>query len=219
MHLETLLYMLVQSDKVLAPPGPAPDFEGLARKAQQDTGTNDWIDIPARTISLGMDDPEDDEGPDRYFGWDNEKPRRHAQVPAFQAKSRPITNQEYAQYLHECHQKKIPASWASSKYLCHNKSPEPSDVNNFLCNGHSTSADVSFLREHAVRTVFGLVPLQYALHWPVLASFDELSRCAKWMNGRIPTAEEAQSIYGYVDELKLEEAEKVQTKTISAVNG
>lgn len=70
-----------------------------------------------------------------------------------------------------------------------------------------------------VRTVYGLVPLQYALDWPLFASYDELAGCAKWMGGRIPTFEETRSIYHYVDALKIKEAERQLGKTVPAVNG
>jgi len=75
------------------------------------------------------------------------------------------------------------------------------------------------MKNKMVRTVYGLVPLKYALHWPVFASYDELAGCAGWMGGRIPTADEARSIYSYADSLKLHEAEKQLGKTIPAVNG
>ena len=79
--------------------------------------------------------------------------------------------------------------------------------------------DKLYLEGIAVRTVYGLVPLKYALHWPVFASYDELASCATWMGGRIPTMEEARSIYSHVDGLKLREAEQHLGKTVPAVNG
>jgi hypothetical protein len=39
------------------------------------------------------------------------------------------------------------------------------------------------------------------------------------MGGRIPTLEEARSIYSHVDGLKLKEAEQHLGKTVPAVNG
>ncbi len=77
----------------------------------------------------------------------------------------------------------------------------------------------AYLEGKAVRTVYGLVPLKYALDWPVFASYDELTGCASWMGGRIPTLEEARSIYHYVDHLKLKQAEQQLGKTVPAVNG
>lgn len=186
--------------------------------------TNEWFDIPESTVYLGIDDPESDDGPDRYFGWDSEKPQRQARVPAFRAKARPITNQEYAQYLEETHRQKFPASWASAEERHSNGAIELNGLhgassNGDISDGQNGNKGNNHLNSKLVRTVFGPVPLKYALDWPVFASFDELSGCAKWMNGRIPTAEEAQSIYSHVDGLKSKEAEKVQVQTIAAVNG
>lgn len=112
MHLETLLYMLVQSENILPPPGDVPDFGSLAQEAKSNRVANEWFEIPQSQLSLGLDDPENDTGPERFFGWDNEKPVRKVDVPAIQAKARPITNQEYAQYLNQTHQHGVPASWA-----------------------------------------------------------------------------------------------------------
>lgn len=216
--------MLVQSDKIFAPPGTLPDFKALAQQAQKNAVANQWFDIPSSTVLIGMADVKDDNGHDHYFGWDNEKPQRQARVRAFQAKARPITNREYAQYLEEDHRQTIPASWASADEV-HEHGPigsngvSGSNSNGVNLNGHSSNVEDDRLNSKSVRTVYGLVPLKYALDWPVLASFDELSGCAKWMGGRIPTTEEAHSIYNYVDGLKSKEAERVQVQTISAVNG
>jgi L-histidine Nalpha-methyltransferase / hercynylcysteine S-oxide synthase len=89
-------------------------------------------------------------------------------------------------------------------------------------NGHmepSIPLEKSYIEGIAVRTVYGLVPLKYALGWPIFASYDELASCAAWMGGRIPTMEEARSIYSHVDGLKLKEAEQHLGKTVPAVNG
>ena len=69
-----------------------------------------------------------------------------------------------------------------------------------------------------MRTVYGPVPLKYALDWPVFASYDELAGCASWMGGRIPTLEEARSIYSHADGLKAKDAEQHLGKTVPAVN-
>ena len=76
-----------------------------------------------------------------------------------------------------------------------------------------------YLEGKSIRTVYGLVPLKFALDWPVFASYNELSACAAWMGGRIPTVEEARSIYKYADELKVQEAERYRGITVPAVNG
>lgn len=94
-----------------------------------------------------------------------------------------------------------------------------SDDDHFHRSDQILSSNAINREEIAVRTVYGLVPLRNALHWPVHASYDELSRCATWMGGRIPTADEARSIYKYASGLKLKEVENKLGRTVPAVNG
>lgn len=217
MHLETLLYMLVQSEKTLPPIGSVkPDFDAMAAEASIKATENQWFKIPARTITLGMDDDDADTVTKRFFGWDNEKPPRIAGVAAFVAKARPITNGEYAEYMEREAIQKIPASWAEG--------PANGNHINGYSNSHMNEYHANsinhrrFFDGKTVRTVFGPVPLKLALDWPVMASFDELAGCATWMGGRIPTMEEVRSIYEYVEELKAKGFENALQKTIPAVN-
>lgn len=132
-----------------------------------------------------------------------------------------LTLAQYARYLYSKGISKIPASWT--------RVPVQDNGNGEETNGHhsnGTSADTStlpdaFLRDKAVRTVYGPVPLAHALDWPVFASYDELASCAAWMGGRIPTFEEAKSMYQHVEALKKKkaEAEKTLGRTVPAVNG
>lgn len=70
MHLETLLYMLLQSEKTLPPPNTAhPDFKELAVKAKAARVPNEWFDVPAKEITIGLDDPEDGTDTQRHYGW------------------------------------------------------------------------------------------------------------------------------------------------------
>jgi formylglycine-generating enzyme required for sulfatase activity len=203
MHLETLLYMLVQSEKTMAPPTTVmPDFQALATQARQGAVENQWFDIPAQGIEIGLEDPDDNSGPEHFFGWDNEKPKRTVQVPAFKAQGRPITNGEYVKYLEENHIDTLPASWQTLTRT------------NGVESGDASSA---FLDGKAVRTVYGPISLKLALDWPVCASYDEVAGCARWMGGRIPTMEEARSIYHYVHEAKAK-AHETLGANIPAVN-
>ncbi|KAI1807132.1 C-type lectin protein [Daldinia bambusicola] len=226
MHLETLLYMMLQSDKTLPPPHvKRPNFEALAQEAYAVRVSNDWFDIPEQELTIGLDDPDDVQNSTNHFGWDNEKPPRRVKVHSFQAKGRPITNEEYALYMHNTKKEKPPASWIDEG-PSHND-----DSNGHLAketNGHTDSHSngtngqqtlpPSFLDGKSVRTVYGPVPLKYALDWPVFASYDELTACAAWLGGRIPTFEEARSIYSYVDSMKRKEAERQLGRTVPAVN-
>ncbi|KAL2159435.1 hypothetical protein VTH06DRAFT_2440 [Thermothelomyces fergusii] len=239
MHLETLLYMMLQSDRTSPPPrAPRPDFESLAAKARSERVPNQWFDIPEQEIVIGLDDPEDGTDPHAPYGWDNEKPLRRVRVHSFQAQGRPISNEEYARYLYTIRTTKIPASWAQVPGRAVKASDEArapgggsdgaetsrKDSENGYVNGHGMSTSgvalpESFLEDKAVRTVYGLVPLKHALDWPVFASYNELADCAAWMGGRIPTFEEARSIYKHVETLKKEQAEKQLSQTVPAVNG
>ncbi len=118
--------------------------------------------------------------------------------------------------MHSTQTAKIPASWAYAA----GQTNENSHVNggtNGATDGFSTLPD-SFLQDKAVRTVYGLVPLKYALDWPVFASYDELQACAAWMGGRLPTFEEARSVYAHVDGLKRQDVEKQLSQMVPAVN-
>lgn len=214
--------MLLQSYKTRPPPGIAPDFETMAKQARKAAVPNEWIKVPASTITVGLDDPETDDGPDRYFGWDNEKPQRSVNVPAFEAHARPLTNEDYARFLGQTGRDALPACWTAEGRL--RSSSETKGVphvngNGVYLNGSSPQLTDAYLNGIFVRTVYGPVPLKYALDWPVFASYDELSRCAAWMNGRIPTADEARSIYSYVDVNKNRYVDSILTKKVSAVNG
>jgi formylglycine-generating enzyme required for sulfatase activity len=221
MHLETLLYMLIQSERVLPPPGAVrPDFEALATASSTNTVENQWFTIPEADISIGLNDSEKETSEKRYFGWDNEKPQRSVYVKSFRAKARPITNGEYAQYLAQTGKTAIPASWSEHAYN-NDKSTsgrKRDSVVNGSANGTNGSSG-SITDGKYVRTVYGTIPLRFALDWPVMASYDELVGCAQWMGGRIPTMEEARSIYHYVDSLNALEIENSIGNTIPAVNG
>ena len=70
MHIETLLYMMLQSEKTRPPPHiSTPDFEKLAIKARSERVANEWFDIPSQDIIIGTDEPEDATEPDLHFAW------------------------------------------------------------------------------------------------------------------------------------------------------
>lgn len=217
MHLETLLYMLIQSERVLPPPGTVkPDFKALAKTAKTNAVENQWFDIPETDVRVGLNDSEKDIVSERYFGWDNEKPQRSVHVKSFRAKARPITNGEYADYLAHTGKTAIPASWSEHEYN-NDKTPSAAKRDSVVNGMNGTSGHITDAK--FVRTVYGTIPLRYALEWPVMASYDELAGCAQWMGGRIPTMEEARSIYSYVDSSRALDIEKSLGNTIPAVNG
>jgi L-histidine Nalpha-methyltransferase / hercynylcysteine S-oxide synthase len=136
---------------------------------------------------------------------------------------------QYAQYMYDSRITHLPASWAKTDTDKAINGYSNGYTNVIEMNGHGSGASngnlndigelpTSFLDDKAVRTVYGLVPLKDALDWPIFASYDELSGCASWMGGRIPTVDEVRSIYAHVNVLKREEAERKLGKTVPAVN-
>ena len=219
MHLETLLYMLLQSDTKLSPTITNPNFATLAALAARDAVPTAWFHIPATKLVVGMDDPENEEGDDRYWGWDIEKPKHDVHVHEFEAKGTPITNGHYATFLEQNRSLLVPASWKASLQETVAQSEAATNVHQGEAFEHSVSPTDGFLRGKFIRTMYGDLPLKDALHWPVSASYDELSKCAQWMGGRIPTAEEVRSIYHFAEVAKEKEAAGILTRKISAVNG
>lgn len=196
MHLETFLYMLLQSEKSLPPVGvDPPDFAHMAWMAKKNKKPNAWFRVPGRTLTVGLDDPNVNVMPKDSFGWDNEKPQRTVTVHSFEAQARPITNGEYAKYLEANRVQSYPASWELA-------TPSTNIPASDGISQSNPEGSQGFLNSFAVRTVFGSVPLELAQDWPVIASYDELALYAQWMGCRIPTFEEAKSIYVYSDKLK-----------------
>lgn len=197
MHLETLLYMLVQSEKTLPPPNtPVPNFSVLAEQAAAAAVPNSWTTIPESTLTIGTNDPQTASGPARYFGWDVETPARQATVPSFSASARVLSNGDYAAFLEATQSPAMPAAWTSSA---------PVNGHGDVAGKYAAAAgggsgpSAGFLAGRAVRTVYGPVPLALALHWPASASYDELRACAAHMGGRVPTHEEVLSIYAHAE--------------------
>ncbi|XHG04482.1 hypothetical protein AWENTII_007749 [Aspergillus wentii] len=196
MHLETFLYMLLQSERTLPPPAVnKPDFEAMFRHSRKNAKPSKWFSIPEQTLSIGLDDQNDKVPPRDSFGWDNEKPERVVTVHAFEAQAQPVTNGEFAKYLQDSQLRQTPASWV----LVHADKDHPI---NKSANGSSNHATNDFMAYFAVRTVFGPVALEFAQDWPMIASYDELAEYAKWMNCRIPTYYETRSIYNHAALLK-----------------
>lgn len=201
MHLETFLYMLLQSDKTLPPTGvDRPNFEKISRQAKRDEKPNKWFRIPQQTIEIGLDDSNEEVMPNDSFGWDNEKPQRKVTVHAFEAQARPITNGEYAKYIQDKGIQTYPASWVFNPGQGNLVSK---GISSSGAQAGSSSSPAGFsLEDVTVRTVFGPVALEVAQDWPLVASYDEVASYAKHMKCRIPTFEETRSIYHYSDQLK-----------------
>ena len=189
MHLETYLYMLLQSDQVLPPPGPCPDFQSLAQKSRANAVADSWVTIPSRSVTIGQNDES------KFWTWDNEKPARKHEVASFNVRTLPITNGDFVNYLIDTGTTKFPMSWTVSP-----DQQSPPDLS--LLDGYASPSFADFVKGKAIRTVYGPVPLLYALDWPAMGSYDELAACARHMGGRIPSLEESKSIRSSAEEIQ-----------------
>lgn len=186
MHLETLLYMLVQMPSLNLPPSfTLPDWTSLSRQwdleaaGPSDDLTNALIEYPKEIVlSVGHDDLEADDdrlsfSVDHEFGWDIEHPVRLEVVGPFKLSPKPISNREYLVYLLDTlpagarlEAKDVPASW-----------------------DYTFSSDKSS-HEVKIRTMYGLVPFSVGQHWPVQGSGRQLEAYARVCGGRLPSANE-----------------------------
>lgn len=165
MHIETLLYMLVQGDATTSPLGV---LEPIARVAATTSGLHMRRFAKEGALSVGMNDPEPADGDSAtpaptVYGWDVEKPlRTAAPPPPFEAAERMVTVAEYAAFLARAEHDPalIPASWA------------PLD------------------NSHGVKTVFGLRSIAACGDMPVAVSYTQASAYAAFAGARVATQNE-----------------------------
>jgi len=125
--------------------------------------------------------------------WDNETPTRALKVAPFRISKHLITNSNYQSFL---------------------LSLPPSEQEAFIPK--NWTADTL-----AVKTFFGPVEIDTdAADWPVIASYDQLKRCAEHMGGRLPTRGELQAYYDYEYSRCAEEAHanELLARKINGVN-
>ncbi|KAI8883365.1 hypothetical protein K501DRAFT_249721 [Backusella circina FSU 941] len=168
MHLETLLYMLNQSQLVLPPAGVSePSWKQMPYVSMTDDAIlldAPMVELADGNVVLGHQDSENadltrSDASSIEFGWDNEHPQRQVHVASFKIQSRPVTNGEYYKYYKSTPQCKMPASWC-------------------LKDGND---------DIYVRTLFGPCPLAYAKNWPIQVSYNEALEYAQSKGSSIPT--------------------------------
>lgn len=176
--------MTIQSPNILPPPDLSrPDFARLAKEAASRRLENSWFRVPSQSFTIGFHDPESDNGPNRFFAWDNEREPYDVQVHGFEAPGRPVSNGEYAAYLFDTKFPEIPATWST---IGNSDGREYEDLS-------------ILISRHTIKTVWGPVPLTRALDWPVMASFDEVERYANWAGARLPPLHELRNVHEHVE--------------------
>ncbi|KAI0028266.1 hypothetical protein K488DRAFT_89904 [Vararia minispora EC-137] len=176
-HIETLLYMLLQrAGTGTIPPSASgfhlPPWESLAAGwAAAPKLSTPTVTLGPATVYLGHDDAEADDtradgthvlyDPDSELGWDNEHPRRAADVGEFRIEWRPVTNGQFFEFWNDRKDEiEMPKSWVEQ--------------------------DGAVM----VRTLDGPVPLRIAYDWPVQTDYVSLSTYASVKGGRLPTEPE-----------------------------
>ncbi|KAK7912229.1 hypothetical protein PG985_014710 [Apiospora marii] len=209
LHLEIFLYMAILSPRIQPPPDiPRPDFAWMAREAASKRVENQWFRVPEQGLTIGYEDPESDDGSDRYFAWDNEREPYDVKIPAFEAQARPVSVGEYAAFLVDSGKTDtIPATWVKLNTRADNAkdneddNDEPDDIPR-IHNAVDTALQ-EFLEHHGIRTVWGPIPLSEAVDWPATASWNEVTSYSEWVGGgvRVPTLHEVRSIHEYAAQL------------------
>ncbi|KAI8896884.1 histidine-specific methyltransferase [Globomyces pollinis-pini] len=144
MHIETLLYMLMQENRnnyiLRELPIPVLKAEPMVLAGAS------WIPMAGGVLEMGQDDYEvDDFDPSKAsvrFGWDIEGPSHKVEVLPFEIQHRPVTCGEYFAFLMKVSFKDdlIPMSWTKAG------------------------------SEWYVKSMYGPILMKYAVNWPVSTS-------------------------------------------------
>ena len=176
MHQETLLYMWhrLPFDQKRRPREYRPRVEGAVPPQE-------WVDVPGGRATLGEDDAA------LTFGWDNERPRRVEDVPAFSIQRHDVTNAAFLEFV-DAGGYDDPRWWRSEDWTWLQTS--------------GVRAPAFWERPHHAawqwRGMFDLVPLP--MSWPVYVSHAEASAYTAWRGLRLPTeAEYQRATYGTPD--------------------
>ena len=167
MHQETLLYMWhrLPFDQKRKPAGYAPLAAGRV-PAQE------WREVSAGRATLGIDRAAEP------FGWDNERPARVLDVPAFSIERHDVTNAAFLEFLDA-------GGYNDARWW---------RVEDWDGVQRERVMHPLFWERRGTawywRGMFDLIPLPLA--WPVYVSFAEAAAFAKWRGARLPTEAEFQ---------------------------
>lgn len=167
MHAETLVYIALQASTLHQAPGrSAPDFASLSRgwdvSVEADgAARHSILRFSSTSVVIGHNDDDRIDSTVAYdssheLGWDVENPQREVDVKQFGISATPISNQEYRDWL------------ASQDF----------DAEMVLSSWHITTVGVLDAASISVKTLYGLVPFEFAKHWPACGSAHQLGSFA-----------------------------------------
>ncbi|KAJ3037093.1 hypothetical protein HK097_003606 [Rhizophlyctis rosea] len=214
MHLETILYMLLQSPTVKPPHNVAKPILPTTTTTTTHIKPAKFIPFPnpPSTLTIGIEDPEENDfnaslPTPPQFGWDNEKPPHTASLKPFALQSRKVTNGEYFHFLasQSFPSHLLPASWI------HLPSPPQSLTTAAKAAEPPSSPTLDASSHYGIKTVFGVVELQKGWKWPVSVSGDQASAYAVVKGGRLPTEAEWRFVRGA---MRRKESDGVETEEV-----
>ncbi|KAI9505041.1 hypothetical protein BX070DRAFT_189111 [Coemansia spiralis] len=198
MHIETLLYMVLQMPPSTINPPISIHFalQNAQRPKEQ------WIKYAGgRRIPFGLSDDNEhllqsQKLPPRHvFGWDNESPQTKIDMKPFIIRTQPVTNGEYMDFLHAIVASSskmptveigelIPLSWVKLD------SDPASVIESASHTGNYTTELLEY--EYGVRTVVGTPSISSteASLWPVFVSQKQAHAYAHWRGKRLPSEQE-----------------------------
>ncbi|KAI9000390.1 hypothetical protein DFJ74DRAFT_697612 [Hyaloraphidium curvatum] len=168
MHLETIIYMLVQSPNIAAPidivPVPMPRHKELVVPSEAA-----MVSLPGGTFMRGIPFSVDPAG--NLLGWDNESPAHEVTVAPFKMQERPVTNVEYLAFLDSV----LPQGWRTQ-----------SPLDELVPSSWHVAEDGSI----SVKTALGRLPMLTAQHWPLFGSCAQGEAYAASKGMRLATEDE-----------------------------
>ena len=178
MHQETLLYMIQQA---------TPDMKQRLRSVPQyrfaEEVANAEVVVPRGEATLGARFEA------LHFGWDNEFPTLHTEVPSFAVDALPVTNGRFLEFVESGGYGE--RRWWSEEDWRWKESAGFTHPNMWL----------SSEKRWFYRTLLDVLPLQKVSSWPVYVSLAEARAYARWRGGRLPTeAEFHRAAYGSLEE-------------------
>jgi hypothetical protein len=168
MHLETIMYMLIQTEGILPPFAIAASIGthcplSLEQSLHIVSQKQQFYTSKAGMVDLGVD---------QGLVWDNERPKRTHSIASFKVCQLNVTNVEYYDFWrqHDSQKELFPAQWS-------------------LSNESAASGDNVW-----IKTLHGKVPLVEAALWPVFVSFELAEAYARWKNMRLLTELECRKL-------------------------
>ncbi|KAJ3219054.1 hypothetical protein HK099_004837, partial [Clydaea vesicula] len=171
MHLETLLYMILQSDNLIPPKNVLPPPFSL-HSTNMKIPSSSLIDVDGGIEKVGQNKNR------KVLGWDLESPIQELEVKAFKIQTRPVTIGEYFKFLKLKRKENavsleelIPSSW----------SYDPEAINSGMDLNPS---------DFKLKTVFGKLSLSAGWLKSVSCSYVQASAYAESVGMRIPNQQE-----------------------------